>query len=362
MAPLRIGIVAPPWAPVPPVLYGGIEVIIDQLATGLRDQGHDVLLFTTGDSTCAVPRRHHLDRAEGSRMGHTGPELRHVLAAYDAMAEWGADLVHDHTLAGPVHAASTIDRTSSGSSGSSGAFPVVTTMHNQFDAELADIYRRIAGRVPIIAISHAQRRPVPDLPIARVIHHGLRATDFPIGTGHPAEPDGRDYCLFLGRMSPDKGPHRAMEAAYKAGMRLIMCAKMRDPWEFDYFDEYVRPYLNEDIQYLGEVPHDRKLELLAGARALLFPIRWNEPFGMVALEAMACGTPVLAFPEGAIPEIVEHGRTGFLCDDVPALAEAIGRIDRIDRNECRAAVEGYFSTDRMVREHVELFETLVRRP
>ena len=347
---MRIGIVAPPWAPVPPVLYGGIEVIIDQLATGFHEHGHEVLLFTTGDSTCAVPRRHHLDRAEGARMGHSGPELRHVLAAYDAMGEWGADVIHDHTLAGPIHAADShaIRRT-----------PVVTTMHNQFDHEAADIYRRIALQVPIIAISHAQRRPVPDLPIAKVIHHGLRASDFPVGDGHP--PDGeRDYCLFLGRMSPDKGPHRAMEAAYKAGMRLILCAKMRDPWEFDYFDEYVRPYLNEDIQYLGEVPHDRKLELLAGARALLFPIRWNEPFGMVAIEAMACGTPVLAFPEGAIPEIVEHGRTGYLCGDVTDLSEAIGRIDRLDRAECRAAVEGYFSTDRMVREHIELFETLVR--
>ena len=350
---LRIGIIAPPWAPVPPVLYGGIEVIIDQLATGFQEQGHDVLLFTTGDSTCAVPRRHHLDRAEGSRMGHTGPELRHVLAGYDAMREWGADIVHDHTLAGPVHAAS---------ANASASAPVVTTMHNQFDAEAADIYRRIAGQVPIIAISNAQRRPVPDLPIARVIHHGLRATDFPVGDGRSPDPDDRrDYCLFLGRMSPDKGPHRAMEAAYKAGMRLILCAKMRDPWEFDYFDEYVRPYLNEDIQYLGEVPHDRKVELLAGARALLFPIRWNEPFGMVAIEAMACGTPVLAFPEGAIPEIVEHGRTGFLCNDVAELAEAIGRIDQLDRGACRAAVEGYFSTERMVREHVELFETLVRR-
>ena len=353
---MRIGIVAPPWAPVPPVLYGGIEVIIDQLATGLHEHGHDVLLFTTGDSTCAVPRRHHLDRAEGSRMGHSGPELRHVLAAYDAMDEWGADIVHDHTLAGPVHAAGVH---------AGRRYPVVTTMHNQFDHEAADIYRRVAGRVPIIAISHAQRRPVPDLPIARVIHHGLRASDFPVGTGHPlADSDdwGRDYCLFLGRMSPDKGPHRAMEAAYKAGVRLIMCAKMRDPWEFDYFDEYVRPYLNDDIQYLGEVPHERKLELLAGARALLFPIRWNEPFGMVALEAMACGTPVLAFPEGAIPEIVEHGRTGYLCEDVPDLTEAISKIDRIDRAECRAAVEGYFSTDRMVREHVELFSVLTTTP
>jgi glycosyltransferase involved in cell wall biosynthesis len=343
---MRIGVVAPPWAPIPPVLYGGIEVIVDQLATGFQDAGHEVLLFTTGDATCAVPRRHHLDQAEGHRIGYTAPEMRHVLAAYDVLREWGADLVHDHTLAGPVHAATL-------AAGTGGLpFPVVTTMHNQFDVELTDIYRRVAGEVAIVAISHAQRRPVPDLPIARVIHHGIRAADFPVGDGQGG------YCLFLGRMSPDKGPHRAMEAAYKAGMPLLMCAKMRDPWEFDYFDEYVRPYLNEDIQYLGEVPHERKLELLAGAAALLFPIRWNEPFGMVMIEALACGTPVLAFPEGAVPEVIEDGRTGFLCREVADLSEAIGRIGELDRAACRAAVEGYFSTDRMVREHLELFTTL----
>lgn len=343
---MRIGVVAPPWAPIPPMLYGGIEVIVDQLATGFQDTGHDVLLFTTGDATCAVPRRHHLDRAEGRRIGYTAPELRHVLAAYDVLREWGADVVHDHTLAGPIQAAAlaaTRDPL---------PFPVVTTMHNQFDVELTDLYRRVAGEVAIVAISHAQRRPVPDLPIARVIHHGVRAADFPIGDGQGG------YCLFLGRMSPDKGPHRAMEAAYKAGMPLLMCAKMRDPWEFDYFDEYVRPYLNEDIQYLGEVPHERKLELLAGAAALLFPIRWNEPFGMVMIEALACGTPVLAFPEGAVPEVIEDGRTGFLCREVADLSEAIGRIPELDRSACRAAVEGYFSSERMVREHLELFETL----
>jgi glycosyltransferase involved in cell wall biosynthesis len=341
---MRIGVIAPPWAPIPPVLYGGIEVIVDQLCTGYQAAGHDVLLFTTGDATAGVPRRHHLDQAEGSRIGHAAPELRHVLAAYETMREWGADLVHDHTLVGPVLAAT---------AGDDVPFRVVTTMHNPFNAELTDVYRRSAARVPIIAISHAQRRPVPDLPVARVIHHGLDANDFPFGDGLGG------YCLFLGRMSADKGPHRAMEAAYKAGVPLIMCAKMRDPWEFDYFDEYVRPYLNDDIQYLGEVPHQKKLELLAGARALLFPIKWNEPFGMVMIEAMASGTPVLAFPEGAVPEVVEDGKTGFLCRDVSDLAEAIGRVDTLDRAACRAAVEGYFSTERMVREHLELFDTVV---
>jgi glycosyltransferase involved in cell wall biosynthesis len=230
---------------------------------------------------------------------------------------------------------------------------VVTTIHGPFNDELSEIYGRVADDVPIIAISHAQRRQAPHIPIARVIHHGLDAEDFPLGEG-----DG-GYFLFLGRMSPEKGAHRAMEAAWKADVPLIMAAKMREPWEFEYFDTYVKPYLNERIRYYGEVPHEHKLELLAGAKALLFPIRWNEPFGMVMIEAMACGTPVLAFPEGAAPEVVDHGRTGFLCHDVGDLAEAIDRVDEIDRKACRQAVEGYFSADRMVAEHLELFEQVI---
>jgi glycosyltransferase involved in cell wall biosynthesis len=231
--------------------------------------------------------------------------------------------------------------------------PVVTTIHGPFNDELSEIYGRIAKDVPIIAISNAQHAPAPDIPVAKVIHHGLDAADFPFSE----KPD--DYVLFLGRMSPEKGAHRAMEAAWKADVPLIMAAKMREPWEFEYFDTYVKPYLNDRIRYYGEVPHEHKLELLAGARALLFPIRWNEPFGMVMIEALACGTPVLAFPEGAAPEVVEHGRTGFLCHDIGDMAEAIERVGELDRKLCRQAVEGYFSTDRMVADHLELFEDVI---
>jgi glycosyltransferase involved in cell wall biosynthesis len=140
-----------------------------------------------------------------------------------------------------------------------------------------------------------------------------------------------------------------------------MAAKMREVGEIRYFTEVVEPLLGPDAVYLGEVPHERKLELLGGATALLFPIRWNEPFGLVMLEAMACGTPVLAFPEGAAPEVVEDGRTGFLCDDEEAMVAALRTIDSIERSACRAAVEGYFSTGRMVDDHVALFESLVAR-
>lgn len=341
---MRIGIIAPPWTPVPPPLYGGIELVVDQLARGLADAGHDVTLCTTGDSSCPVPKQWVLPQAEGVRIGMAVPELRHVLHAYDAVSDH--DVVHDHTIMGPFYA----ERFPS--------LPVCTTIHGPFNDELTDLYAALAPRVPIIAISHAQQADAADVEVARVIHHGLEASDFPYGEGR-GDGDG-PYVLFLGRMAADKGAHRAIDVARRAGRRILLAAKMREPWEHAYFDEHVSPRLGTDAVYLGEVDHERKLELLAGASALLFPIRWNEPFGMVMLEAMACGTPVLAFPEGAAPEVVEDGKTGFLCQDEDAMVDALGRVEDLSRRDCRASVEGYFSTERMVAEHIELYEELAR--
>ncbi len=336
---MRIAIIAPPWAPVPPALYGGIEQAVDGEARGLANAGHDVLLFTTGDSTCPVPRRWLLEEAEGERMGFTVPELRHVMAAYEAVQDY--DLVHDHTVLGPVYADGITD------------LPVVTTVHGPLNSELIEVYRHVARRASLIAISDAQRKPAPDIPVARVIHHGVDAADFPYGDGAGA------YVLFLGRMSPDKGAHRAVRAAHKAGVPLLLAGKCREPWERSYFSQEIAPHLADGVQYVGEVPHDEKLRLLAGAKATLFPIRWNEPFGLVMIESLACGTPVLAFREGAAVEVVDDGHTGYLCRDETEMAEAIDMVDSIRRADCRAAVEGYFSQKRMIRDHVELFEALL---
>ncbi len=341
---MRIGLVAPPWGPIPPTLYGGIEVVVDQLARGLAAARHDVVLFATGDSTCPVERHWVLPEAEGMRIGQAVPELRHVVHAYEALRD--CDVVHDHTVMGPFYA----ERFP--------GLPVATTVHGPFNAELGDLYRALAPSVPIVAISHAQQRSAPDVPVTRVIHHGVDADAFPYGEG-VGDAEG-PYALFLGRMAPDKGAHRAIAVARAAGSRVLLAGKMREPWEHRYFAEHVEPLLGADAVYLGEVSHGRKLELLAGASALLFPIRWDEPFGMVMIEAMACGTPVLAFPEGAAPEVVEDGKTGYLCGDEAAMADALVRVGDLERTACRAAVEGYFSTERMVAEHVELYTQLAR--
>jgi glycosyltransferase involved in cell wall biosynthesis len=338
---MRIAIIAPPWIPVPPPAYGGTEAVVDRLARGFAAAGHDVLLFTTGDATCPVPRAWVLERAEALRMGMAVPELRHLIHAYETVRDY--DVVHDHTVVGPLYA-ERFPR-----------LPVVTTNHGPFNEELADIYRAISPRVPIIAISHAQAAQADDVPVARVIHHGIDPAAFPVGRGDGA------YCLFLGRMAPEKGARRAALVARQAGVRLLIAAKMREPWEHRYYEEQVQPLLGDDVTYIGEVGGGDKLDLLGGARALLNPIRWPEPFGLVMIEALACGTPVLAFKEGAAPEIVEHGVTGFLCDDVDDMVRAVARLDELDRAACRAAVDRYFSTARMVREHVELFGELASR-
>src|SRR2546425_3321925 len=192
---MRIALIAPPWAPVPPELYGGIELVVDKLARGFAEAGHDVVLFTTGESTCPVPRLWDLPLAEGTRIGNSMVELRHVMAAYTAVGD--CDIVHDHTVFGPAYAAG------------HGSARVVTTIHGELNADLIPIYDHFARHHTVIAISHAQRKPAPQIPVARVIHHGIDAWNFPVGSG-----DG-GYCAFIGRMSADKGAQRAVMAAHK---------------------------------------------------------------------------------------------------------------------------------------------------
>lgn len=340
---MRVGILSTAWAPVPPPYYGGIEAVVHQLARGLSRDGHEVVLFTTGDSTCPVDRLHALPVAAGDRIGQVATELYHVIHGYEALADAEVDVIHDHTIAGPIYAQTRPD------------LRVVTTIHCCLEGEMADVYRVIAARTPTIAISQAQQDVCKDVPARRVIHHGIDLEDFPDGEG-----DG-GYCLFLGRMDRDKGAHRAIAAAEQAGMPLVLAGKLRSEIEQEYFQTEVAPRLTDRARYMGEVSLEEKLDLLRHARCLLFPIRWPEPFGMVMIEALACGTPVLAYPEGAALEVIDHGLTGYLCNGVEELAAYIDEVREIDRSACRAAVARRFSAERMVSEHLALYRQVATR-
>ncbi len=333
---MRIAIIAPPWVAVPPRAYGGTENVIDTLARGLQAAGHDVLLYATGDSTCPVPTDWVLPTAAGTDQATSAIELRHVVNAYEAVLDWGADVVHDHTLVGPVYAARF-------------GLPVVTTNHGPFASDLGDLYRAIGRDTPVIAISHHQASTARGVQLAGVIHHGVDVSQYPLGAG-----DG-GYALFLGRMNPDKGVHQAIRIARAARVPLKIAAKMAEPEEHRYYDEQVRPLLGGDVEYVGEVGFEEKVELLGGASCLLNPIAWPEPFGMVMIEALACGTPVLATRCGSVPEIVDDGLTGFVRDVESDLANELLRVDDLDRDACRAVVKERFSRERMVEDHVALY-------
>jgi glycosyltransferase involved in cell wall biosynthesis len=336
---MRIGLLAPPWLPVPPPAYGGTETVIDALACGLVNAGHEVRVFTVGDSNVPVPIDYLHEHAV-DKIGDGAIELGHLAEGYEALSD--CDIIHDHTLAGPLWALA------------HGHQQVVTTCHGPLADDFRRVYRAYGKQLPVIAISHDQAARAPDVTIAKVIHHGIDPRRFEAGDGQGG------YLLFLGRMTPGKGAHEAILVAREVGYPLKIAAKMRDPDEKAYFRDRVEPLLGGDVEYVGEAGNHTKLELLADAKALLNPIRWPEPFGLVMIEALASGTPVVALKAGAAPEIVEDGLTGFICTDRGQLLAAIDRLDELSRQDCRAAVTGYFSSERMVSEHLDLYEEALR--
>jgi glycosyltransferase involved in cell wall biosynthesis len=332
---VKIAIIAPPWLPIPAPAYGGTEAVLDELARGLQSAGHEVLLVCHPDSRCPVPKASVIPADDTSRMGRMVIELEHVIGAYELVKD--CDVVHDNTLAGPVYSSRYPN------------LPVVTTNHNPFSRPYNAVYGAAVPRVALVAISNSHASST-HLPIAAVVHHGINVDDYPFGAG-----DG-GYVALLGRMTENKGVHRAIAVAQAAGVRLKIAAKMREPQEIAYFDEFVRPHLGDDVEYLGEVDAAGKRQLLASAAALLNPISWREPFGMVMLEALACGTPVVGCPQGAAPEIIEHGVTGFLGDSDEELIEGLQSIGEIDRAVCREQARERFSVERMVEGYVRVFE------
>jgi glycosyltransferase involved in cell wall biosynthesis len=340
---MRIAVLAPPWFAVPPTGYGGIEWIVSLLADGLTTNGHDVTLFASGDSRTKAKLAAVFAHAPSDLIGRTLPELEHVLSCYDRADEF--DVINDHT--GPLAAGL----------GDLVASPVVHTIHGPLDGELGAVYeslRTIAPDVGLISISLNQRRPKPDLNWVANIPNALDLEHY------PSKPHLGDYLLFVGRMNHEKGAHRAVAVAMELGLPLKLAGKMREQREQEYFAEFVEPHLGDGIEYLGEVNHGTKVELLQNARATLFPIEWEEPFGLVMIESMACGTPVIATRHGAVPEVIEDGRSGVIVDSWREIPAALERSDAIDPVECRRYAEEMFAPERMVADYERAYEAATR--
>jgi glycosyltransferase involved in cell wall biosynthesis len=338
---MRIAMLSPVWFPVPPTGYGGIETIVELLTEGLVREGHDVTLFASGDSTTSANLVSVFDRAPSERIGQTFWELDHAMACVGRIAEF--DVVHDHT---GLLGLSLL--------GLAGA-PLVHTVHGPLTGDPGRIYNAVCDTVPapgLVSLTQSQRRPAPHLPWLANVPNAIDMTKFPL------DPQGTDDLVFLGRMTPDKGAHRAIEVARHAGRRLRIAAKCREPAEHDYFRRYVEPELDDQIQYLGEVDHEQRTELLCGARALLFPIDWEEPFGLAMIEAMACGTPVIATNRGSVPEIVTDGRTGIVTETLDEMVAGVEAVEVLDRAAIRREVEERFSVGCMLDGYLDAYETV----
>jgi glycosyltransferase involved in cell wall biosynthesis len=340
---LRVGVVAPPWLPVPPFAYGGTESMVDLLARGLAADGHDVRLVCHPDSTCPVRRICPDITLRPELIGNAIAELRHTAAAYELLQD--VDVVHDHTLLGPLIV------------GKDGLGPPahVVTHHGPFDEATTPVFRVVAQRAAVVAISRSQAAGAEGVPITEVVHHGIDVHEVPVGDGRGG------YAVHLARMAPEKGADAAIRIARAAGVPIRIAAKIHEPAEQEFFESCVRPLLGKDAEYVGEAGPEDKYALLGEAVALLNPITWPEPFGLNMVEALAAGTPVVAYASGASPEIVEHGANGFLVasDNEAALADALSEVASLSRATCRATAVERFSVERMVRDYVALYRRLL---
>ncbi|MEU8898909.1 glycosyltransferase family 4 protein [Nocardia sp. NPDC048505] len=335
-APLNIVMVAPPYFEVPPAGYGGVEAVVAQLVDALVARGHRVTLLGAGRPGTAATRFIPVwDKILADRLGDPFPEVVNALKVRETIMELARtehiDVIHDHTFAGPLNA------------------PVyealgirtVVTVHGPVDGEEQAYYSALGSAAHMVAISDRQRSLAPNLNWVDRVYNAVRPSEWPF------QKKKQDFALFLGRYAPYKGPDLALAAAHTAGIPLVLAAKMNEPAEKAYFQRSVRPMLGERDFIFGEADAMAKRLLLSQARCLLFPIRWEEPFGIVMIEAMACGTPVVALRGGAVEEVVEHGVTGFICDDPAELPAAMAAAAELDPVACRNRVIKHFSVDQL---------------
>jgi glycosyltransferase involved in cell wall biosynthesis len=339
---MRIAEIAPPWFAVPPAGYGGIELVVSLLADGLTDRGHDVTLFASGGSqTKATLVSPLVDPPDPALVGNAWYDSYHALSAYLAIDDQ-FDVVHDHSgIVGPAMGALRHGRP-----------PVVHTLHGPWTEPVRRYYGLLEQLVHLVAISDSQRAANPDATYAGVVHNGVDLDDYPLVTAKD------DFLVYIGRANPEKGPSVAIEVARRAGLPLAMIVKKNEPFERTYWDEIVAPLLHDEVEVYEAVTHEQKTDLLGRARAMVFPIQWPEPFGLVMVEAMACGTPVLARPEGAAIELVEDGVTGYLRDTIDELVDAVGLVTTCSPAACRSWVGERFSARAMVEGYERIFSAV----
>lgn len=337
---MRIAQVCPPWLAVPPKGYGGIEWVVALLADGLAERGHDVTLFATGDSETKARLEYVFEWAPGPRLiNDIWHDTVHSLLAFRDPPRF--DVFHVHSPWSALVA------------GAISGVPTVHTLHGSFTDEMRLLYSEVADRVWFVAISESQRRHMEELRYAGVVYNGIDLDRYAF------TPEKEDFVLFLGRAAPEKGLLRAVMAARESGEKLVAALKIAHPTEEEHWESQVEPVLPDDAEILGEISHEEKASLLARAKAVLFPIDWDEPFGLVMTEAMACGTPVIATPRGSVPEVIADGETGWIVSVENYAEEAADRLQRlgqIDPAACRERVRRLFSKEAMVAGYDRVFE------
>jgi glycosyltransferase involved in cell wall biosynthesis len=350
---MRIAQIAPLWESVPPKTYGGTELVVHLLTEELVRRGHEVTLFASGDSQTAA-RLHACSRSSLRQMQdelHLDKNPLPVVAFETRLLEQvfsradEFEIIHNHMGMEALPMACFTQT------------PVLSTLHGVFEPPPMREFIQHYRDLPYVSISNFQRRPCPMLNYVATIYHGIPLEHFnPSLTFHD-----KDYLAFLGRFSLEKGPHHAIRIAKETGWKLVLAGKIDpiDKSDQEYFTREIEPHLDgKQIRYIGEVDHKQKVELLRNAAATLCPVTWPEPFGLVLIESMACGTPVFALRNGSIPEVIAHGQAGYVADSVDELVQALANLGQYDRRNCRYYVESRFSVSRMVDDYLKVYKML----
>jgi glycosyltransferase involved in cell wall biosynthesis len=339
---MKIAVVSPVWVRVPPEQYGGIELVVHLLVEDMVRRGVDVTLFASGDSITEAPLRSLYPKATGFSKIDTSLYVANTAWAYTQAEEF--DIIHNNTGASGISMAPLIKT------------PVVTTLHNNyFIKENKPFFDFNKDKGFYTPISNAQKREIPGLNFTRTVYNAIEPKEYPF------KKEKGDFLLSLGNLWAVKGHDIAIEVAKRLGMPLHIAGKL-DPAGADFFAQKVKPKIDDKtVIFEGQVSQERKLELFSNAKAMLFPIRWEEPFGLVMVEAMACGTPVIAFGRGSVPEVIKDGETGFIVDTMEEMIEAVGKLDQIDPERCREHVEQNFSPKQMADGYLEVFEEVLEK-